>query len=71
MLSLACIFQAGFVSSWGNYIVPDFFQQDIRVDYLAAARMAVQLLPCSVCPSLPPAPQSQMQTILGGRRACQ
>lgn len=24
------------MSSWGNYIVPNFLQQDITVDYLAA-----------------------------------
>lgn len=36
MLSSACIFQAGVVSSWRNDVVPNFFQQDIIVDYLAA-----------------------------------
>lgn len=24
------------MSNWGNYIVPNFLQQDITVDYLAA-----------------------------------
>lgn len=36
MLSLAYVFQAEVMSSWGNYVVPVFFQQDIIVEYLAA-----------------------------------
>lgn len=36
MSHLTCIFQAKVVASWGNYAVPNFFQQDIIVDYLAA-----------------------------------
>lgn len=65
------------VSSWGNCSAPDFSQRDIRVDYLAVTLIAVQLLPCSVCPKLPQTPGSQMAvgqpgrqegwTILGGR----
>lgn len=32
----SCYSDKGFMSNWGNYIVPNFLQQDITVDYLAA-----------------------------------
>ena len=32
----SCYSDKGFMSNWGNYIVRNFLQQDITVDYLAA-----------------------------------
>lgn len=32
----SCYSDKGSMSNWGNYTVPNFLQQDITVDYLAA-----------------------------------